>query len=103
MKRAIGLFLLLTLPGTLFCQQLIVTSPGDGYQVRVLDMNSQFPKATSPETLSITKIQQAATQMTTRVHPHTIPSSGTVTIRFSRYCDLNVGHEMSAVPGCDFW
>jgi hypothetical protein len=177
MKRAIGVFFLLTLPVVVFCQQFTVTSPkagdkwlsgsqhnitwtfsnipgstkvklllfkngakvgtivenisvgsngagayanwhagayvggtadaGDGYQVHIRDMNNQFPLAISPGTFSITRMQMQASisqvAMVKKVTPHPIHSSGTVTIRYNRYCDLDTGYEISTVPGCDFW
>jgi hypothetical protein len=175
MKRAISLFILLSLPGMVFCQQFAVTSPqggekwsseskhnitwtfsgipggtqvklllfrngvkvgtiaenvaigsngagtylnwpagtyvggkadiGDGYQVRIRDMNNQFPYAMSPGMFSITMIhmQASVAQTAVQTKPHPIHSSGTVTIRFNRYCDLDTGYEVTTVPGCDFW
>jgi len=175
MKRAIGLFFLLSLPGMVFCQQFAVTSPqggekwfsgsqhnitwtfsgipgstkvklllfrngakvgtiadnvpvgtngagtyanwhagayvggtaaaDDGYQVHIRDMNNQFPLAMSPGTFSITKMQASVEHAAVLIKPkqHPIHSSGTVTIRYNRYCDLDTGYEISTVPGCDFW
>lgn len=74
----------------------------DGYQVRIRDMNNQFPLAMSPGTFSITRIRAVMAQVA-MTKPHAIHSSGTVTIRFNRYCDLDTGYEISTVPGCDFW
>jgi hypothetical protein len=81
------------------------TAAGDGYQVRIRDMGNQFPYAMSPETFSITRIRLTMAQVavTPKPKPHTVHSSGTVTIRYNRYCDLDTGYEISTVPGCDFW
>jgi len=76
---------------------------GDGYQVCIWDVNNQFPFAMSPGTFSITKFYPSFAKMAVQTKPHTIHSSGTVTIRFNRYCDLDSGYEISTVPGCDFW
>ncbi len=174
MKKAIGLFFLLTLPAVLFCGQFTVTAPvggekwllgsehnitwtfsnvpgttsvkvmlfrngtkvgniaenipvgtngagtyawhagdyiggtaevGDGYEVRIRDMNNNFPVAKSPQPFSITmRIQHlVAEKVKLPAKPHPIHSAGTVTVRFNRYCDLDAGYEVTVVPGCDFW
>lgn len=79
------------------------TASGDGYQVRIRDMNNQYPVAMSPGSFSITRIQRMTARLAKETNPHTIHSAGTVTIRYNRYCDLDNGHEISTVPGCDFW
>lgn len=79
------------------------TASGDGFQVRIRDMNNQFPYAMSPEIFSITRIRPVMAKVAATPSPHTIHSSGTVTIRYNRYCDLDAGYEISTVPGCDFW
>jgi hypothetical protein len=77
---------------------------GGGYKVRIRDINNQYPYAESPGTFSITRIlRQEIVQKKVATNPHTIHSSGTVTIRFNRYCDLDRGYEISTVPGCDLW
>jgi len=83
------------------------SAAGDGYQIHIRDMNNQFPLAISPGTFSITKMHLPASfaqvAIAKKVTPHPIHSSGTVTIRYNRYCDLDTGYEISTLPGVDFW
>jgi hypothetical protein len=84
----------------------LTAEAGDGYKVRIRDMNNAYPFSESPQPFSISQTQSqhpVFANIKAKYEPPAVHSTGTVLIHKNLVCDLDSGHETSA-PGCDdFW
>lgn len=84
------------------------TAPaGDGYTVRIRDMNNQYPMAESPAAFTILAGLHPEFSATKAKVPilvqHPIHCQGTLIMPLNSYMDLDSGHLITVVSGTDFW